>query len=202
MKEHPILHALHFHGVPMSDQKQSQFGKASKSKNNIFFAETDDFAGVTAQVVGGNNDVNRLYARRIVACVNACAGYSTEDLEQATLDKLHRHEIIADLVKSNKQRDELEAEVVEMKLIIASDTGTESAVANLQQQVSHMIDMVACEKSDAEYFKKQRDELLAALESMVSVARLTIGWSVTPANADGPLAVAEKLIYSVKGCAK
>ena len=57
-------------------------------------------------------------------------------------------------------------------------------------------------RDDLIIIRKQRDELLAALESMVSVARLTIGWSVTPANADGPLAVAEKLIYSVKGCAK
>jgi hypothetical protein len=46
-------------------------------------------------------------ARRIVACVNACAGFSTADLESATTDKRHRHEIIADLVAANKQRDEL-----------------------------------------------------------------------------------------------
>lgn len=42
-----------------------------------------------------------------------------------------------------KQRDKLSAEVEELKLIIATDTGTESAVAAMQ---------------------KQRDELLAALE--------------------------------------
>src|SRR5574343_321648 len=62
-----------------------------------------------------------------------------------------------------KRRDKLSAEVEELKLIIATDTGTESAVANLQQQVSHLVDMVACEKSNAEYFKRQRDELLAIL---------------------------------------
>lgn len=45
----------------------------------------------------------------------------------------------------------------------------------------------------------QRNELLAALEEMVDVARLTIGWSCTPANADGPLAVAERLIANSKG---
>lgn len=47
--------------------------------------------------------------------------------------------------------------------------------------------------------QKQRDELLEALEGMVKIARLTIGWSCTPANADGPLVVAERLIASVKG---
>ena len=43
----------------------------------------------------------------------------------------------------------------------------DSEVANLKQQVSHMVDMVACEKSNAEYFKRQRDDLLAALERML-----------------------------------
>ncbi len=56
---------------------------------------------------GPQNEEQFSNVRRIVACVNACAGYTTEELEQATLDKRHRHEIIADLVKSNKQRDEL-----------------------------------------------------------------------------------------------
>ena len=56
---------------------------------------------------GPQNEEQFSNVRRIVAAVNACAGYSTEELEQATLDNRHRHEIIADLVKSNKQRDEL-----------------------------------------------------------------------------------------------
>src|SRR5574343_990767 len=47
-----------------------------------------------------------------------------------------------------KQRDKLSAEVEELKLIIATDTGTESAVAAMQ---------------------KQRDELLAALEEITNV---------------------------------
>lgn len=58
---------------------------------------------------GPQNEEQFSNVRRIVACVNACAGYTTEELEQATLDKRHRHEIIADLVKSNKQRDDLMA---------------------------------------------------------------------------------------------
>lgn len=49
--------------------------------------------------------------------------------------------------------------------------------------------------------EQQRDELLNSLESMVSIARLTIGWSATPLHADGPLVVAERLIAQVKGSA-
>lgn len=41
---------------------------------------------------GGHN------ARRIVACVNACAEFSTEVLESAVKDKRHRYEIIPDCV--------------------------------------------------------------------------------------------------------
>lgn len=48
-------------------------------------------------------------------------------------------------------------------------------------------------------YGEERAELLAALESMVQVARLTIGWSATPPNADGPLVVAERLIARIKG---
>ena len=96
--------------------------------------------------------------RRIVAAVNACAGFSIEELEGASL--------FNDSISAQDEIDSLKSEVEEMKLIIATDTGTESAVANLQQQVSHMVDMVACEKSNAEYFKRQRDELLAALNAI------------------------------------
>lgn len=53
-------------------------------------------------------------------------------------------------------------------------------------------------REDLIAIRKQRDELLSALEGMVEIARLTIGWSVTPAHADGPLAVAERVIASVK----
>ena len=45
----------------------------------------------------------------------------------------------------------------------------------------------------------EHDSDIATLEDMVKIARLTIGWSCTPANADGPLVVAERLIASVKG---
>ena len=48
----------------------------------------------------------------------------------------------------------------------------DSEVANLKQQVSHMVDMVACEKSNAEYFKRQRDDLLAALEQFATWGRM------------------------------
>lgn len=49
-------------------------------------------------------------ARRIVACVNACAGFDTDDLVSATNDKRHRHEIIRDLVEANRRIEQLERE--------------------------------------------------------------------------------------------
>ncbi len=73
-------------------------------------------------------------ARRIVACVNACAGYATEELEQATLDKRHRHEIIADLVKSNKQRDQL---------LAALEAVNESAVCFAKNEYSINADAIS-----------------------------------------------------------
>ena len=75
--------------------------------------------------------------RRIVAAVNACAGFSIEELEGASL--------FNDSISAQDEIDSLKSEVEEMKLIIATDTGTESAVAAMQ---------------------KQRDELLAALKKM------------------------------------
>lgn len=59
----------------------NSFGKATRSKSNVHFAETEEMAAVTAQVIGGSKDVNDAYARRIVACFNACAGLRTENLE-------------------------------------------------------------------------------------------------------------------------
>jgi len=52
---------------------------------------------------------------------------------------------------------------------------------------------------EVETLRKQRDELLSALEKMTHIARMTIGWSATPVYADGPLVVAERLIASAKG---
>jgi hypothetical protein len=93
---------------------------------------------------GDSREQSLADARRVVACVNACANMSTKYLEQC--GKMARNEAgeaITDLI---------------------------------------------C----------QRDELLAALEEMVKIARFTIGWSATPLHADGPLVVAERLIDSVK----
>ena len=97
----------------------------------------------TEHIVAGGNYVVALDckpedARRIVACVNACAGFSIEELEGASL--------FNDSISAQDEIDSLKSEVEDMKLIIATDTGTESAVAAMQ---------------------KQRDELLAALESIL-----------------------------------
>lgn len=50
---------------------------------------------------------DELDMRRIAACFNSCAEFSTEDLENSTTDKRHRALIIADLTIANKRCDEL-----------------------------------------------------------------------------------------------
>ena len=100
--------------------------------------------------------------RRIVAAVNACAGFSIEELEGASL--------FNDSISAQDEIDSLKSEVKEMKLIIATDTGTESAVAAMQ---------------------KQRDELLAALEKAANTI-----WKLN--DADIHAQEAEAVIASVK----
>ena len=90
--------------------------------NNHIVSEANQDIAICFMAHDGteDNECGEANARRIVACVNACAGYATEELEQATLDKRHRHEIIADLVKSNKQRDELLAALEEITNVFAT----------------------------------------------------------------------------------
>lgn len=125
-------------------------------------------------------------ARRIVACVNACAGFSIEELEGASL--------FNDSISAQDEIDSLKSEVEEMKLIIATDTGTESAVAELRnelhesdllrERMDRLLTRTACAlKGDpaelsmhswhdlpevAERLKSQRDELLSAYETFMS----------------------------------
>lgn len=125
-------------------------------------------------------------ARIIVACVNACAGFSIEELEGASL--------FNDSISAQDEIDSLKSEVEEMKLIIATDTGTESAVAELRnelhesdllrERMDRLLTRTACAlKGDpaelsmhswhdlpevAERLKSQRDELLSACETFMS----------------------------------
>jgi len=64
MREHPHL-----------------FSKARKSGRTVSFEETDNLAASRFLGDGGNKDVDKIYARRIVATFNALAGVSTEWLE-------------------------------------------------------------------------------------------------------------------------
>ena len=124
--------------------------------------------------------------RRIVAAVNACAGFSIEELEGASL--------FNDSISAQDEIDSLKSEVEEMKLIIATDTGTESAVAELRnelhesdllrERMDRLLTRTACAlKGDpaelsmhswhdlpevAERLKSQRDELLSACETFMS----------------------------------
>lgn len=92
----------------MSEQHTpTPWGFSRDDENGVEFNITSENWYVAVCCDAPGDGTPKENARRIVACVNACSGYTTEELEQATLDKRHRHEIIADLVKSNKQRDDL-----------------------------------------------------------------------------------------------
>ena len=94
----------------MSEQHTpTPWGFSRDDENGVEFNITSENWYVAVCCDAPGDGTPKENARRIVACVNACSGYTTEELEQATLDKRHRHEIIADLVKSNKQRDDLMA---------------------------------------------------------------------------------------------
>lgn len=115
-------------------------GKATRSKNNIYFAETADMAGVTAQVTGGNKDVNRLYARRIVACVNICEKLDTELLEAGISAMRVTVWDRTEIGRLRKQHDKLLLALVGLKAAMAcydktpeevlSLAAAESAIAN------------------------------------------------------------------------
>jgi len=61
--------------------KEPAYGAVSRSGSGITFAETEEMAGAFFRPDGGNKGVNRIYARRIVACLKACYGFQTDDLE-------------------------------------------------------------------------------------------------------------------------
>lgn len=105
----------------MSEQHtQTPWGFSRDDENGVEFNITSENWYVAVCCDAPGDGTPKENARRIVASVNACAGYTTEELEQATLDKRHRHEIIADLVKSNKQRDELLAALEEITNVFAT----------------------------------------------------------------------------------
>ena len=149
----------------MSNQQHTpEFGKASSTKNNVTFAETDDLAAVTAQVIGGTKEVNRLYARRIVACVNACAGIPTAQLEayQGAVMRVmkERDELLADVAEEAAVREKLATLLAETAVALK---GPEAA---LFRHSWHDLAEVAAG------VVKHRDELLAALEQFVTWGRM------------------------------
>lgn len=89
----------------------TSFSKAARVGSSVYFAETEDLAAARFYSGGGNRQSNRLYATRLAACINACAGISTEELEAitATGGMLGPR---ADIAAIAKQRDDLLAALV------------------------------------------------------------------------------------------
>ena len=80
-----------------------------------FWIESDDeFRNPIADVRGPQNDENTANARRIVACVNACAGISTDSLEPDGSAVMGWQRTARKLIDVTKQRDELLADLLGM----------------------------------------------------------------------------------------
>lgn len=90
----------------MQDQHTQEPWYASKEDGNWRVMAADENGGYTlADVYCDDPEAN---SRRIVACVNACAGIPTEQLETAgTIAVECQDEMQAELLKAWKQRDDL-----------------------------------------------------------------------------------------------
>lgn len=117
--------------------------------------------------------------RRIVACVNACAGMKTEELENYKREYvLGMH--VADLVK---QRDELQADIAtieqEARQMRARMERLESENAELTAQRDDWRTYASKTGEQNVDLKKQRDELLAALNKEAQ-SQYESGYEINP----------------------
>lgn len=144
-------------------------------------------------------------ARRIVACVNALAHVSTEQLESGEL--LHMGLSIKDLTK---QRDELQAELERERMRLAAcgvvamaDTPDGAAKARDMHPDyrSASFDDVVRRVVECIQLRKQRDELLVTLEWLLK--RAAPEWESESGIIEYGEACkhARSTIASVKGCA-
>ncbi len=81
-----------------------------------------------------DDDEGRTNARRIVACVNACAGLSTDTLE--TFTTTVPSGIVYHLEQGNRERDELKAQLARVKAITVENLW--NCIHNLEADMSDM----------------------------------------------------------------
>lgn len=62
---------------------KTHLAEIHRNGSTISFSETDELAAATFGTHSGNKQVNRSYARRIVACLRAFDGVPTEQIEAA-----------------------------------------------------------------------------------------------------------------------
>lgn len=108
---HYLLNELNAHGIQTTIAAAKGCADTPASTKNWRYCRVNgtahDFSIVNEHGGLVATSYYEQHARRVVASVNACGGFSTDDLEAATADKRHRHEIITDLVAANKLRDKL-----------------------------------------------------------------------------------------------
>lgn len=153
----------------MSEQKHTPGPwHVGRKVGNMIYAR--DGLDVIAECDSSIDDVPRSVgeanARRIVACVNACEGISTADLESGAVKA---REILAAHYK--KQRDEL---------IKERDSLSESLRLVAEQADKWRV--------ETHVFMQQRDELMAALDNVTAAMENVLlhnGAAMTPADREG-----------------
>lgn len=120
---------------------------------------------------------HRANARRIVACVNACTGIPTKELEKTgTIAVECRDEVQEELLKAWKQRDELKQQNERLfaklryyqNIVVLPRVGP---VATIPCGVSGQTSVYMPSPIKLDELLTQRDELLAALKDECEVLR-------------------------------
>ena len=84
--------------------------------------------GTTNTII--DHGINTETARRIVACVNACAGISTEELESTSIP-VYWQSVALKLERTQEQRDELKAAIEQYVTMPAFDGTQETSKIRL-----------------------------------------------------------------------
>ena len=126
----------------------------------------------------GNAQQERAIAHRIVACVNACEGFSIEELEGADLfdDSIESQ---CEIIELKKRRDELLAQVEQLQCQLAGcgvaamqntrdSTTKRAAPGDYGYSASYEEVCLAVDREMA--MREQRDELLATLIGLLGEA--------------------------------
>jgi len=115
-----------------------------------------EICGMDVEFTGTHGEEQKANTNRIVTCVNACAGISTDSLEQEGSAVMGWQRTARKLIDVTKQRDELLSKVAAWEQKAANWMASPEAAQRLDgyRDIAQRLNVAA----------QQRDELLAALK--------------------------------------